>query len=179
MKRGILCTFAILGICLILVAGCTTSTPGINGTPAPGQTAPGQDEIAVLTNGTYAINASVYQITTGRSQSGSHEIDIYITARNTGTTPIQLRWFSRITGANGVSYGGVGVSHAGSGAETGPLEPGSQGTPRDYIVIGSDVDYKALANGATLEVFFVTEPLDNQPPVSFSTEWILDPSVFT
>ncbi len=174
MKTGILCIFAILGISFILVAGCTTSTPGITGTHALSQ-----DDVAVLVNGTSAFNASIYQITAGRSQSGDHEIDIYIAALDTGTTPIHLHWFSRITGANGVSYGGVGVSHAGSGAETDELGPGDMGTPRDYVIITSDKDYEALSKGATLDVSFVTEPPANQKPVSFSAEWTLDPSVFT
>jgi len=170
-----LCTCAILGISLILVAGCTTSTPGIKSTHALNQ-----NEVAELVNGTYAFNASIYQITAGHSQSGDHEIDIYITVMNTGTTPIQLKGFSKITGSNGVSYGGVGVSHGGIGVETDILGPGGQGTGRDYVIIDSDKDYEAMAQGgATLDISFVTEPLTNETPVSFSAEWTLDPSVFT
>ena len=186
MKTGILCSFAILGISLILVAGCTTSTPG-NTAPAgsvynsapPGNPAPGQDTIAMLVNGTYSINASVYQITPGRSLSGSHTIDVYVTATNTGTSPVQLRWFSKITNADGVSFGGIGVSHGGYGAETDPIMPGGSETPRDYVTIDSDQAYQALSRGATLNVYFITEPLDNQAPVSFSTTWTLDPAQFT
>jgi hypothetical protein len=189
MKRGIICTLVILGVSLILVAGCTTlpsgstTASGISGgasaVSATGHPVLTQYETAVLVNGTYAINASVEQITPGRSQSGNHEVDIYIDAKNTGTTPVQMRWFSRITDSQGVSFGGVGISHNGSGAETAILMPGVSDTPRDYVVIDSDKDYAALASGATLEVFFATEPLTNQNPVEFSAAWTLNPAVFT
>jgi len=187
MKKGILYIFAILGVSLILVAGCTTSVPGNTSTASPvhttgttGNPVPGQGETAVLVNGTYAINASIEQITAGRSQSGNHEVDIYITAINAGTTPVQLRWFSRITDVAGISFGGTGISHNGSGAETAIIMPGGAETPRDYVTIDSDKDYAALASGATLEVFFTTEPLlPNQTPVAFSTAWTLNPAVFT
>ena len=36
-----------------------------------------------------------------------------------------------------------------------------------------------VKEGATLTVYFVTEPLANETPVSFQTAWTLDPSVFT
>jgi len=190
MKCGIICTFVILCVSLLLVAGCTTlpsgntTTYGISGgtsavSSATGHPVLSQYETAALVNGTYSINATIEQITPGRSQSGNHEVDIYIDAKNTGTTPLQLRWFSRITDAQGVSYGGIGISHNGSGAETTILMPGVSDTPRDYVVIDSDKDYAALANGATLEVFFVTEPLTNQTPVEFSAVWTLNPAAFT
>jgi hypothetical protein len=189
MKRGTICTFVILCVGLVLVAGCTTlssgntTTPGVSGgtsaVSATGHPVLSQYETAVLVNGTYSVNATIDQITPGRSQSGNHEVDIYIDAKNTGTTPVQMRWFSRITDAQSVSYGGIGISHNGSGAETAILVPGVSDTPRDYVVIGSDKDYAALANGATLEVFFATEPLANQTPVEFSAAWTLNPAVFT
>jgi len=177
MKKGIFCILAMLGISLVLVAGCTSSTTSTSGTS--GNHALNQEVMAVLVNGTYAVNASIEQITVSPSQSGNHVVNIYVHAINAGTAPIQLRWFSRITGANGVSYGGIGISHNGSGAETGILQPGESETARDYVVIGSDTDYKALANGATLEVFFMTEPLPGQATVDFSTAWTLNPAVFT
>jgi hypothetical protein len=189
MKRGVICTFVILCVSLILVAGCTTlpsgntNTSGVSGgtgaVSATGHPVLSQYETAVLVNGTYAINATIEQIAPGRSQSGNHEVDIYINVKNTGTTPVQLQWFSRITDAQGVSFGGIGISHNGSGAETAILMPGVSDTPRDYVVIESDKDYAALANGATLEVFFATEPLTNQAPVEFSAAWTLNPAAFT
>jgi hypothetical protein len=88
-------------------------------------------------------------------------IDIYITAIKTGPPLIQMPWFSTITDANGVSHGGVGVSHAGS-VETGPFAPGSQGTTPELCRNRLGADYEALAREATLEVSFVTEPLTDQ-----------------
>jgi hypothetical protein len=183
MRKSILCTFAILGISLILVAGCTSST----GTPntsasspgAAGNAAAGQEQVVTLVNGTYAFNASIYDITTTALPSGRHQVNIFVTVTNAGKTPVQLRWFSTLTNAEGVSFGGVGVSHGGNGAETPPLMPGISATGRDYITIDSDQDYQTLSKGTTLTVNFVTEPSNNQTPVSFSTAWILDPSVFT
>jgi uncharacterized protein YcfL len=174
MKKGIACILTVLGVSLILVAGCTSSTTSSSAT----QTAARYDTV-VLVNGTYAINASIEEITVFPSQSGNHVVNIYVNALNKGNTPIQLRWYSTITGANGVSYGGIGISHNGYGAETGVLRPGASETPRDYVVIGSDMDYQVLANGATLRVFFTTEPLNDEAPVTFSTAWNLVPSDFS
>jgi hypothetical protein len=178
MKKGIVCILAMLGISLILVAGCTSSTTS---SPAsiPATHAADQETTAVLVNGTYAVNASIEQITVSPSQPGNHVVNIYVHVINTGTTPIQLQWFSRITDAKGVSHGGIGVSHNGYGAETDVLPPGQSETARDYVVIDSDTDYHALANGATLEVFFMTEPLPGQSTADFSTAWTLDPAVFS
>jgi hypothetical protein len=178
MKKGIACILSVLGVSLILVAGCTSSTTS---SPASSTGAHPADRYAnvVLVNGTYAINASIEEITVSPSQPGNHVVNIYVNALNTGTTPIQLRWYSTITGVNGISYGGVGISHNGYGAETGLVKPGQSETPRDYVVIGLDTDYQALANGATLEVFFTTEPLNGEAPVTFSTAWNLLPSDFS
>ena len=164
-----------LGISLILVAGCTSSTT-IGPTTSSGTHAADRYATVMLVNGTYTIAASIEQITVSPSQPGNHVINIFMNAKNTGTTPIQLRWYSTILGANGASFGGIGVSHKGSGAETAILSPGLSDTPRDYVVIDSDTDYQALANGATLEVFFTTEPLNGESPVDFSTTWNLVPS---
>ncbi|MGB2673609.1 MAG: hypothetical protein WBC56_01560, partial [Methanoregula sp.] len=139
MKKGILCTFAILGISMILFAGCTSSpgTPGTSTAGAGGNAAAGQDQVATLVNGTYAFNASIYAITTTALPSGGHMVNIFVTVSNVGKTPVQLRWFSTLTNANGVSFGGIGVSHGGSGAETPPLGQGTSATGRDYITINS------------------------------------------
>ena len=78
MKRGIICTFVLLCVSLVLIAGCTTlssgntTTPGVSGgTSAVGATGHpvlSQYETAVLVNGTYSVNATIDQITPGRSQ---------------------------------------------------------------------------------------------------------------
>lgn len=126
MRKDILCLFAVISVGVILVAGCTTTSSGTTAAPS----APGQETVATLVNGTDAFNASIYQVTASRPQPGDHQIDIYLTTLNTGNATVKLHWFSRITGPNGVSYGGVGVSHGGSGQETDILGPGSEGTGR-------------------------------------------------
>ncbi len=189
MKRGIVAILAVLAFSLILAAGCTSTTPAsTTGTPTvsattPSTTAggslPNQSEIAVLTNGTYAVNVSLEQISVDTSDSGARTVDIYVNAKNAGKDPVTLHWYSRITGADGVSFGGVGVSHDGSGAETGPLGNGESETPRDYVVIDSDKEYAALSQGAVLEVFMTTEPKGAESPVSFTAAWSLNPALFT
>jgi hypothetical protein len=166
---------------MVLVAGCTSSpgTPGMSATGAGGTAVVDQDQVAALVNGTYAFNASIYAITTTALSPGGHQVNIFVTAINAGKNPVQLRWFSTLTNAEGVSFGGVGVSHGGTGAETPVLGPGIRATGRDYVTIDSDQAYQTLGKGTTLTINFVTEPLGNETPVSFSTEWTLDPSVFT
>jgi hypothetical protein len=189
MKRGIVAILAVLAFSLILAAGCTSTPPAsTTGTPTVSATTlkvtdggnlPNQSEIAVLTNGTYAVNASIEQISVDKSDSGAHTVDIYVNAKNAGKDPVTLHWYSRITGADGVSFGGVGVSHDGSGAETGSLGNGESETARDYVVIDSDKEYATLSQGAVLEVFITTEPKGAASPVSFTAVWSLNPALFT
>jgi len=181
MKTGLICLCAFISIGLVLVAGCISS-PGTQGTSAAGaggNAAVDQDHVATLVNGTCVFNASIYTVTTITLPSGGHQVNIFVTVTNVGKTPFQLQWFSTLTNANGASFGGVGVSHGGTGAETPVLGPGIPATGRDYITIDSAQDYQTLGKGTTLTINFVTEPLGNETPVSFSTEWTLDPSVFT
>jgi hypothetical protein len=192
MKRSIALTLAVLALSLILISGCTsnapagttgTGTPVVSATTSPSSTfggnLPGQSEVLALKNGTGVVNASIEEISVDRSDSGAHKINIYVNARNAGKDPVQLHWYSRITGADDVSFGGVGVSHDGSGAESAPLGPGQANTVRDYVVIDSDKEYAALSQGAVLEVFMTTEPLKSESPVSFTAAWSLSPAIFT
>jgi hypothetical protein len=192
MKRSIALTLAVLAFSLILIAGCMSNAPtGTTGTETPtvtaatsaataGGTILNQRETAVLTNGSYAVNASVEEISVDTTGSGARKINIYVHASNTGTTPVKLQWFSRITDATGRSYGGINISHDGSGAETGPLGKGDSETPRDYVVIDSDKDYRALSQGATLEVFFTATPVGSTgTPADFTAAWSLSPTIFT
>jgi len=191
MKRSIALTLAVLALSLILIAGCTSNTPAgtTSGTPVVSATAapsspsggnlPTQREVLALKNGTCAVNASIEEISVDTSDSGAHKINIYVNARNAGKDPVQLHWYSRITGADGVTFGGVGVSHDGSGAESPPLGSGQAASARDYVVIDSEKEYAALSQGAVLEVFMTTEPLKSESPVSFTAAWALSPAVFT
>ena len=184
MKTVIICLCALACIGLILAAGCTSGT-GSNGTTVPssaagasGQAAVDQDRVISLSNGTYSFNASIDQISTTVLPSGSHEVDIFVRVTDTGTTPLQLQWYSTLTNAKGSSFGGIGVSHGGDGSETPPLGPGQPASGRDYVTITSDQDYQSLKNGAALTVNFFTEPSGNQTPASFSATWTLDPADF-
>ena len=191
MKTGVICLCALACICLLFAAGCTSGT-GNNGTAAgttaspaagtAGQAAIDQDRMFSLTNGTYAFNVSIDQISATALPSGGRQVNIFATVVNTGTTPVQLQWFSTLTSADGRSVGGVGVSHGGYGAETDPTWPGISASGRDYVNIASDQDYQALKNGATLTVDFFSVPSANQTsqtPASFSATWTLDPADFT
>ena len=71
-------------------------------------------------------------------------------------------------GCTGCSYGGIGVSHNGSGAKTAILMPGVSDTPRDYVVIDSDKDYAALANGLPLKFSLPQSRSPTRLPWNFS-----------
>jgi len=159
-------------LCMILAAGCTTGQP-VSGVPAQSLK---MNEPAVLQNGSYRITTHIDHIDVDSSKPDKKIIDIYIRAVNSGTLPIQLVWYSRITDPAGVSHGGIGVSHGGSGAKTTPLDPGSSATVRDYVVIESDADFAALAQGGTLDVSFIGQLPESGSDVNFHTSWIIDPN---
>jgi uncharacterized protein YcfL len=159
-------------LCLILVAGCTT---GQSNSGVPAQSLK-MNEPAVLQNGSYTVTTLIDHIDVDSSKPGKKIIDIYIRAINSGTQPIQLVWYSKITDQAGVSHGGIGVSHGGSGAETPPLDPGSSATVRDYVVIESDADFAALARGGTLDVSFIGQQTESDPRVNFHASWLIDPN---
>ena len=191
MKTGIICLCALACIGLLLAAGCMSGTgntgtaAGTTSSPAAGtsgQAAIDQDRVFSLSNGTYAFNVSIDEVSATSLSSGGHQVNIFTTLVNTGKTPVQLQWFSTLTGADGRSFGGVGVSHGGYGAETDPDWPGISASGRDYVTIPSDQEYHALKNGAVLRIDFFTVPLANQTgqtPDSFSATWTLDPADFT
>jgi len=185
MRHTLVPVLTIFVIAIALVAGCTsvpsgsTSVSGQQSSTTAGISVLAQTEMAVMTNGTYAVNATIDKISIEKSDDGGRRIDIYISARNAGTEPVQLQWYSQLTAANGATFGGVGVSHGGSGAETAILKPGESNEARDYVNIDTDKEYTSLSKGATLEVFITTEPLANESPVGFTTAWKLPGSVFT
>ncbi len=162
--------------CLLLVAGCsTTSSPAH--TAAPGSSLQ-MHEPAALSGGNYSFNASISDITVASSADGGHTINIFITAKDTGTNPVRLTWFSKLTGADGSTFGGVNVSHGGSGAHSALLSPGISDTPRDYVVVPSDKEFAALSQGATLDVTFFGQQTDTETPVTFHASWAIDPAYF-
>lgn len=185
MRYPIVPVFAVLIIAIALAAGCTSVPSGSTaaGTAqnpaASGTSVLDRTETAVLTNGTYAVNATIDSISVEKTDAGGHRVDIYIRAGNAGTAPVQLRWYSRLTTANGDTFGGVGISHGGDGAETAILRPGESDEARDYVNIDTDTEYAEFSERATLEVFITTEPLEGETPVGFTAAWDLPAAVFT
>jgi len=170
-------------LCLLLAAGCTTTVPAAeqqtgSGLSGSGSQAAGLklNEPALLANGSWSITATVSQMDTSSSKPGRNILDIYIRATNTGSKPVLLTWYSKITTTDGKTYGGIGVSHGGSGAQTPPLTSGSSATVRDYIVVVSDEDFASLAKGGMLDVAFIAQESESTPPVAFFTaSWAVDP----
>lgn len=198
MKKIILCAI-IVGA--LLVAGCTTVFPGTNTTNpvTPAQTSSGtvfpfKTSSAGSISGTVLpmnaevmlgttekpFNASIYSIEIDPpDDAGKHTINIYIGAKNTGTIPPRnLTWYSKLTDINGKTYGGIGVSHGGSGARTWYIPLNLTEAARDYIVINNDQDFATLSKGALLDVYF----LEFRPPGSplvpdYHVTWGINPGV--
>jgi len=185
MRYPIVPVLAVLIIAIALAAGCTSVPSGSTaaGTAqnpaASGTSVLDRTETAVLANGTYAVNATIDSISVENTDDGGHRVDIYISARNAGTAPVQLLWYSQLTAANGDTFGGVGISHDGNGAVTAILRPGESNEARDYVSIDTDKEYAELSEGATLDVFITTEPLEGESPVGFTAAWNLPAAVFT
>jgi hypothetical protein len=112
--------------------------------------------------------------------NGDQELTIYIAARNTGTNPLWLGWYSKLTAANGKSFGGIGISHGGRGALSGRALSNETQISRDYVNLQSDVDLASLKKGAVLDVYFYERTSDNDPPSqkpTYHTAWTIDPGV--
>jgi hypothetical protein len=173
--------------CLLLTAGCTAPSP------APGSTSPfpvssnplaagkslAMTEHAVHTtpNTTFEVWIDSFEVGTVQD-NGDQELTIYVAAKNTGTKPLQMVWFCKLTDLNGKSYGGIGISHGGNGARTKWILPNTTEAARDYVVIRSDRDLASLGKGAVLDVYFMEKPSDDIPvslKPDYHTSWIIDP----
>ncbi|MFA5416245.1 MAG: hypothetical protein WC295_12185 [Methanoregula sp.] len=190
----------ILIISLLLVAGCT-SAPAQNTSPvtvpqstvsaigtqklpaslptiAPGTALPMNAEVA-LGSAQKPFNVSIDSIEVDpQTEPGKRTVTIYVGAKNTGDDLLMLTWFSKLTDATGKSYGGIGVSHAGSGARTRNITPNWTEMARDYVVVDSDEGFAALANGAILDVYFIEQPkADGSTKPDYHTAWVIDPGV--
>lgn len=195
MKIIILCAIIVSAL---VVAGCTTispsNTPANPGVPVPTSSGtkitfptafPGivpntvlpMDAEVALGTANKTFNVSIYEMEIEpRDESGKHTINIYIGAKNTGSHPIELVWFSKLTDINGNTYGGIKVSHAGTGARTRGIIPNLTEAARDYIVINSDKDFATLSQGAILDVYFMEPKKEGEPLVpDYHVTWGLDP----
>lgn len=177
-------------ICVLLVAGCT-STPSattLPGTIDPVPTFPGKvlpDDIlpmngtTTLGSGNNTIEVSLDSIEVDApTDVGNHTITIYVLARNNGTTPRQFVWFSKLTNVYGNSFGGIGISHKGTGARSGQISPGRAEAARDYVVIHSDESFATLSKGAVLDVYFMEKTGDEISMVpDYHVAWTVNPGV--
>jgi hypothetical protein len=177
-------------VCVLLVAGCTTTpsttTPSGQVTPVP--TFPGKapSDTVLPMNGTVTLGSgnntmeiSLDSIEVDPStESGNKTITIYVLARNTGTTPRQFVWFSKLTNIYGNSFGGIGISHQGNGARTRDILPENGEAARDYIVIRSADSFATLSKGAVLDVYFMdrTSGKISMEP-DYHVAWTINPEI--
>ena len=185
-------TIAILAItiCVLLVAGCTTppATTTPSGQIPPAQIIPGKtsadpvlpmDGTVTLGSGNKTFNVSLDSIEIDPvTVPGEHTITIYVLARNTGTEPVKLVWFSKLTNEYGNTFGGIGISHQGTGARSAKIFPGGGEAARDYIVIHSDESFASLSKGAILDVYFMDRTAENTSLVpDYHVAWTVNPGV--
>ncbi len=128
-------------IVFLFVAGCMTIPSGA-GTPRPtltGTTPSQVPSVTAVSNPVLPMNATVTLGTTENpftasidsieidtpAEPGKQTITIYVAVKNTGTESVRLVWFSRLTDSNGNTYGGIGISHGGTGARSGLIYPNS------------------------------------------------------
>jgi hypothetical protein len=180
----------VITVCVMLVAGCTTTpaTPAPSGPLSPAPVFPGKESLdpvlpmngnVTLGSGNNTIDVSLFNIEVDPStESGTKTITINVLARNTGTNPRQFVWFSKLTNMNGNSFGGIGISHAGSGARSGRIPPGIGEIPRDYIEIHSAESFATLSRGAVLDVYFMEKISNETSKVpDYHVAWTVDPGV--
>ncbi|MCK9579667.1 MAG: hypothetical protein M0Q92_04360 [Methanoregula sp.] len=185
-------------ITLMLAAGCVSqSTPGTSPSAVPSlpisadpltEGAPlAMDAHVTHTtpNTTFEVWVDSFEIDPVQ-ENGDQELTIYLTAKNTGDKPVMLVWFCKLTDVNGKTYGGIKISHGGSGARTYWIMPAGDDTmrnsetARDYVNILSDRDLATLAKGAVLDVYFMEKPTEDSlvPDVpAYHTRWTIDPGV--
>lgn len=184
-------TIILIITCLVLAAGCTTpssdlgvplTSPVVPPSVDPlmkGEALPLYGNMSHTTPNT-TFDVSIYEFEVGEvAEDGTQELTIYIRAENTGTEPIQLVWFSKLTDLNGKTYGGLGISKGGVGARTRFIEPGEAEAARDFVIIRSDRDLETLKKGAILDVYFIERPTDEYPPLNpeYHTRWNIDAGV--
>jgi hypothetical protein len=181
---------------LVLVAGCTTISSD-TGSPQPAspvltQSVPAPSE-TVVSNPLLPMNAAVVlgtgekQFTASvdsfeidpQSEPGKQTITVYVAVKNTGTVPVQLVWFSRLTDVSGRIYGGIGISHGGNGARSGLIYPNMTEAARDYVVV-PEADFAQLSRGAILDVYFMEKKSDTDSislVPDYHIRWAIDPGV--
>ena len=177
-------------VCVLLVAGCTT--PTATTTPS-GQvsfvpTFPGKTSLdpvlpmngtVKLGSGNNTMDVFLYSIEVDPpTDSVIKTISINVLVGNNGTTPRQFVWFSKLTNMYGNSFGGIGISHKGTGARSAKIFPNMGEIPRDYIEIRSADSFATLSKGAVLDVYFM-ERTNNETSMlpDYHVAWAINPGV--
>jgi len=185
-------------VILLVITGCTTISPDTNPTqptsavsippvPTPSGTVVSDpllpmNTTVVVGTGEKQFTASVdsFEIDTP-SEPGKQTITIYVAVKNTGTVPVQLVWFSRLTDISGKIHGGIGISHGGNGARSGLIYPNTTEAARDYVVV-PDAELAQLSRGAILDVYFMEKKSDTDVismVPDYHIRWAIDPAVIT
>jgi hypothetical protein len=174
---------------LMLIAGCTTPSainvtshptspvPTTTPTPVENPVLPMDAEV-VFGTGDNQFTAWIdsFEIDPP-SEPGKQTVTIYVAVKNTGTEPVQLVWFSRLTDVTGKIHGGIGISHGGNGARSGLITPNVTEAARDYIVVSNE-DFEKLSRGALLDVYFMEKKSDTVSLVpDYHARWSVDPAI--
>ncbi|MDD1693532.1 MAG: hypothetical protein LUQ71_02290 [Methanoregula sp.] len=176
-------------VSMLVIAGCTTPVSDSGSAPAtPSGASPVLPSTAVnvlsqnghmaLGSGNKTFDVYIDSFELGEEQNGTRDITIYVAAHNTGTRPVMMVWFSKLTDIAGNSYGGIGVSHNGNGARTNWILPNGTEAARDYITIHSNQELLDLSKGAVLDVYFMDKPTDDARVSSvpdYHVAWKIDP----
>jgi hypothetical protein len=185
---GCVIVFLFVAGCMTIPSGAGTPRPTLTGTtpsPVPSVTAVSNPVLpmnATVTLGTaenpFTASVDSFEIDTP-AEPGKQTITIYVAIKNTGTEPVQLVWFSRLTDSNGNTYGGIGISHGGTGARSGLIYPNSTEAARDYVVV-PDPGFSLLSRGAILDVYYMVKKSDTDTVLrepDYHTRWAIDPGV--
>lgn len=166
---------------MLVAAGCTSpATPsGVSPTPAPGKILPMHGNTTIGSgNKTVNVYIDSIELDPKAENETGRTLTIYVAAENRGTEPVMFVWYSKLTDANGNSYGGIDVSHGGHGARTAWIQPNNTEAARDFIDQLTNQDLGVLSKGAVLDVYFFEK---SGPDGTIAAEpeyhvaWTIDP----
>jgi len=166
---------------MLIAAGCSApaALPAATGTPAGEKILPMSGNVT-LGSGNKTVNVFLHSIELDAKTENEpgRTVTIYVAAENTGTEPVMYVWYSKLTDVNGNSYGGINISHKGSGARTGRIQPRYTEAARDFIDQLTNQDLGILSKGAVLDVYFFEK---SGPDGTIAAEpdyhvaWTIDP----
>ncbi|WP_292542046.1 hypothetical protein [Methanoregula sp.] len=172
----------VITVCILVIAGCTAPASGPATTTTPTGTPTGNvlpmNTHTTLGSGNKTVEVYVHSFELGEERNGTRDVTVYVAARNTGTEPVMMVWFSKLTDNTGTSHGGIGLSHDGTGARSGWILPNMTEAARDYVTITSNQDLLQLSNGAVLDVYFMDKPTEDTVVSNipdYHVTWMIDP----